>query len=74
MNANGGIDWADLAISSGYSDQAHLIRECKYFTGHSPLSYLKNRSSLEHAVTGSADTMSHFFNTLGGPSYTMPLK
>ena len=42
-----GLDWADLAIAYGYSDQAHLIRECKFFTGHSPLSYLKNRSSLD---------------------------
>jgi AraC-like DNA-binding protein len=57
------LDWADLASVSGYSDQAHLIRECKYFTGHSPLSYLKNRSSLEHAVMGTTDTMSHSFNT-----------
>jgi AraC-like DNA-binding protein len=56
--------WVDLAIASGYSDQAHLIRECKYFTDLSPLSYLKCRSSLEHTVTGTIDTMSHFFNTI----------
>lgn len=56
-------DWADFAIGSGYSDQAHLIRECKYFTGQSPFSYLKDRSSLEHAVMGSTYIMSHFFNT-----------
>jgi AraC-like DNA-binding protein len=74
LKANQSLDWADLAIASGYSDQAHLIRECKYFTGRSPLTYLKNRSSLEHAVTGTADTMSHFFNTSGLTSYTMPQK
>ncbi len=67
-------DWADLAIASGYSDQAHLIRECKYFTAHSPLSYLKDRSSLEHAVMGTTDIMSHFFNTTAVPPDTMPQK
>lgn len=67
-------DWAELAISSGYSDQAHLIRECKYFTGHSPRAYLKNRSALEHAVMGTADTLSHFFNTTDVLSDTMRLK
>ena len=68
-----GLDWADLAIDHGYSDQAHLIRECKFFTDHSPLAYLNNRSSLEHAVTGTkADIMSHFFNTTDVSSVTMP--
>ena len=72
MKAIPRLDWADLAIASGYSDQAHLIRECKYFTGHSPLTYLKDRSSLEHAVMGTVDTMSHFFNTMGVSSAMMP--
>jgi AraC-like DNA-binding protein len=51
MNTTQGLNWADLAVASGYSDQAHLVRECKYFTGRSPLAYLKSRSSPEHAVT-----------------------
>lgn len=29
-------DWASLALASGYADQAHLIRDVRYFTGHSP--------------------------------------
>lgn len=74
MNAIGNPDWADLAIASGYSDQAHLVRECKYFTGHSPGSYVKNRSSLVRAIIGTADTMSHFFNTTGISSHMMPRK
>ena len=69
-----GLDWADLAISCGYSDQAHLIRECKFFTGQSPLSYLKNRSSFEHAVMGTDDMMSPFFNTADVSPVTMPQK
>ncbi len=67
-----GLDWADLAIACGYSDQAHLIREYKFFAGHSPLSYLKNKSSLVRAVIGPDDMMSHFFNTTDVPSATMP--
>ena len=74
MNSIRSLDWADLAIANGYSDQAHLIRECRYFTGHSPRSYLKNRSSLERAIIGTADTMSHFFNTSGISSHMMPQK
>jgi AraC-like DNA-binding protein len=57
-------DWADLAIASGYSDQAHLIRECNYFTGRSPVAYLEKCSSLEHTVLGTTDGMSHLFNTV----------
>lgn len=66
-------DWADQAIAGGYSDQAHLIRECKYFTGHSPLSYLKARSPLELTILGNRnDETSHFFNTRDGSSAMMP--
>jgi hypothetical protein len=49
-----------------------LSRECKYFTGQSPFSYLKDRSSLEHEVMGSTYIMSHFFNTYGGSSAINP--
>lgn len=66
-------NWADLAIAGGYSDQAHMIRECKYFTGHTPLPYLEGRSPLEHAVLGNRnDDRSHFFNTREGSSVMMP--
>ncbi len=52
-----GRDWAELAYTHGYSDQAHLIRECKFFTGHSPVSYLKHRSSLVHSVMCTVDSI-----------------
>jgi len=45
-------DWTDIAFASGYSDQAHLIREWKYFTGSSPQSYLKDILPLESAIVG----------------------
>lgn len=38
-------NWIELAYDHTYSDQSHLIRECKYFTGRSPTLYLKDRSS-----------------------------
>jgi AraC-like DNA-binding protein len=38
------INWADVALSSGYYDQAHLINEFKYFTGTSPAEYFETSS------------------------------
>lgn len=34
------IDWAALAVEGGYSDQAHLIKEFREFTGVTPKSYM----------------------------------
>lgn len=34
-------DWARFALESGYFDQAHLIRECKEFSGFTPGRYLQ---------------------------------
>ncbi|HEX4229543.1 MAG TPA: AraC family transcriptional regulator [Bryobacteraceae bacterium] len=35
-------DWADIAVQSGYCDQAHLIRDFREFTGRTPMSVLSN--------------------------------
>lgn len=32
-----GARWADAAVQAGYSDQAHLIRECRALSGVTPL-------------------------------------
>ena len=45
-----GQTWVTKAMDGGYSDHAHFIRECKYFTGLNPKSYLAQRSPLEVAV------------------------
>ena len=45
-------DWADIALVSGYSDQAHFIREWKYFTGSSPQSFLNKIMPFESAIVG----------------------
>lgn len=52
-NRNNQTGWAQTALACGYSDQAHFIRECRYFTGHSPQAYLRQRSPLEDAILNS---------------------
>jgi AraC-like DNA-binding protein len=37
-------DWADIAIASGYSDQAHLSRSLKSLTGLTPTALHAERS------------------------------
>ncbi|MEV6169364.1 helix-turn-helix domain-containing protein [Streptomyces sp. NPDC051954] len=37
------VDWAELAQTAGYFDQAHFSREFKDFTGHTPTQYLALR-------------------------------
>ncbi|AKJ27133.1 helix-turn-helix domain-containing protein [Caldimonas brevitalea] len=32
----GDLSWADVAVQSGYADQAHLCRDMRELTGHSP--------------------------------------
>lgn len=47
-----GVDWAEIALTAGYSDQAHFIREWKFFTDSSPLSYLRKIMPFESAIVG----------------------
>lgn len=37
------VDWSELAQAAGYFDQAHLSKEFKDFTGHTPTAYLTLR-------------------------------
>jgi AraC-like DNA-binding protein len=41
-----GVDWADLALASGYYDQAHLINEFRDLAGMSPTAYVRDRHPL----------------------------
>jgi AraC-like DNA-binding protein len=42
--ARGTRDWADLAAMTGFSDQSHLVRECRSFTGLSPAGWVAAQS------------------------------
>ena len=43
-------DWCDLAMKTGYADQAHLIREFREFSGLSPTAYHGQRGHAPHLV------------------------
>lgn len=39
------VDWAELARSSGFSDQAHMIHEFRDLVGHPPAKFIAQRKS-----------------------------
>jgi AraC-like DNA-binding protein len=57
-----GPDWARLALESGFSDQAHLIREFKRFSGEPPEMFLQRDYALYEFFSRSGE-MSDLFNT-----------
>jgi AraC-like DNA-binding protein len=42
------VDWADLAVSTGYFDQPHFIGDFRQFAGVTPSAYLRRRTSPNH--------------------------
>ena len=42
------VDWAQLALAAGYSDQAHLVHEFRDFSGLSPNAYLTAAAPSRH--------------------------
>ncbi|MEM7479732.1 MAG: helix-turn-helix transcriptional regulator [Acidobacteriota bacterium] len=59
---NSTLRWADLAFDCGYSDQAHMVREFREFSGYSPTSFVARRTSLvghlrEDCVSQSAPSL-----------------
>jgi len=44
------VDWADVALSCGYFDQAHFNHDFRAFAGLSPAAYLRYRMSRMHVV------------------------
>ncbi len=44
------IDWASLAVSCGYYDQSHFIKEFKAFSGMNPSRYIVDRSEFANYV------------------------
>lgn len=47
------VDWAGVAVDSGYCDQSHLIRDFKRFTGLPPRAYLRADHPLTVLFDGS---------------------
>lgn len=44
------VDWADIALSCGYFDQAHFNHDFRAFAGLSPSAYLRDRTSRNHVA------------------------
>jgi hypothetical protein len=45
------VDWAELALSCGYFDQAHFIHEFREFSGLTPSAYRSNTTAFQNHVT-----------------------
>jgi AraC-like DNA-binding protein len=43
-HTRGDVDWAEVALSCGYYDQAHFIHDFQSFAGITPSSYLRQKS------------------------------
>lgn len=50
IHASARPDWCDLALRTGYADQAHLIREFRAFSGFTPAAYHACRGLQPHLV------------------------
>lgn len=48
IDAAADVDWADLAVSTGYFDQPHFIGDFRQFAGVTPAAYLRHRTARNH--------------------------
>ncbi len=48
LHAGGLRDWSELAAATGFSDQSHLVRDCRAFTGLTPTDW----AASQHAAVG----------------------
>ena len=48
--SNAEVSWADVAASSGYSDQPHFARDFRAFTGLTPGVYRRIKPAATHHV------------------------
>ena len=44
LHASGLEDWSELAASTGFSDQSHLVRDCREFTGLTPTAWADDQA------------------------------
>lgn len=45
------VDWAGLALSCGYADQAHFIHEFREFSGITPCTYGERKTEFQNHVS-----------------------
>jgi AraC-like DNA-binding protein len=45
LHAGGLRDWAELAATTGFSDQSHLVRDCRAFAGLTPTEWAATQAS-----------------------------
>lgn len=48
LQAGGHVDWADLALTLGYFDQAHFIRDFRGLIGCTPMAYARAVAKPDH--------------------------
>lgn len=46
IEINKSIEWSNIALESGFYDQAHFINDFKLFSGFTPNEYMKRKTSL----------------------------
>lgn len=50
IERSGSVQWSEVALESGYYDQAHFIHDFKGFSGFTPNEYLKRKTDLLNYV------------------------
>jgi AraC-like DNA-binding protein len=50
ISAGRAVDWAEIALTCGYFDQAHFIHDFRAFSGINPSSYLADHTSHQNHV------------------------
>jgi AraC-like DNA-binding protein len=45
------VDWAEVALSCGYYDQAHFIHDFRAFSGLTPTGYRTARTAFQNHVS-----------------------